>query len=483
MDQGQTQSGGNFLLTRFGLVVALTLVALVAASSVVFTLHTFVFQELRTLNTIITLVVTPLISVPINIYVTGVHLDLHRAKNELEAAKARADEANRSKSAFLANMSHEIRTPLNGVLGMAQALAGEYLTERQHDQVDTIIDSSETLMVILNDVLDISKIEAGKLDIAPVAAELEPSLSKIIGLWRARAMEKGVALRLSVPDDFPRNLKFDPVRVRQCVSNLVSNAIKFTDQGYVEIKASQASCAGDILKVIIEVRDTGIGIGPEALDRLFTPFQQAELNTARRYGGTGLGLAITRDLARLMGGDVAVESAPGKGSVFFFSFDAVRIADRTVVTGQVKTSGADSGGNTGTLTAKRVLLVDDNEVNRKVASTFLSLQGTVIVEAVNGLGALDQLEQSSFDLVLLDIQMPIMDGVETIKRIRTAKEDWCSIPVIALTADAMQGDREKYLDLGMNGYISKPIDPKSLIAESLRVLAACESVSELRAAS
>lgn len=470
-------------MTRLGLVVALTMVALVAASLLVFTLHSFVFPELRTLNTIITLIITPLISVPINIYVTGVHLDLRRAKNELEAAKARADEANRSKSAFLANMSHEVRTPLNGVLGMAQALAGEHLSERQHDQVETIIDSSETLMVILNDVLDISKIEAGKLDIAPVAAELEPSLSKIIGLWRARAMEKGVALRLSVPDDIPRNLKFDPVRVRQCVSNLVSNAIKFTDQGYVEIKASLASCNSDVLKVNIEVRDTGIGIGPEALDRLFTPFQQAELDTARIYGGTGLGLAITRDLARLMGGDVTVESTPGKGSAFVFSFDAARMADHAAVTGQVKTTSAESGRNTGTLTAKRVLLVDDNEVNRKVASTFLSLQGAVIVEAVNGIGALNQLEQSAFDLVLLDIQMPIMDGVETIKRIRTTKEDWCSIPVIALTADAMQGDREKYLDLGMNGYISKPIDSKSLVAESLRVLAACENASELRAAS
>ncbi len=459
------------------------MVATIAAVSLVFTLHTFFFQELRILNTIITLIVTPLISTPINYYVTGVHLDLRRAKNELEGAKAQADEASRSKSAFLANMSHEIRTPLNGVLGMAQALAGEDLSERQRDQVDTIIDSSETLMVVLNDVLDISKIEAGKLDIAPVATDLEQSLTKIVGLWRARAEEKGVALKLTVSDKIPRTLKFDPVRVRQCASNLVSNAIKFTDNGSVEIKASLASCEDDAFLINIEVRDTGVGLTPEALGRLFAPFQQAELDISRRYGGTGLGLAITRDLARIMGGDATAESTHGEGSTFVFSFKASHVEDQVTCAKHTDATHARNGRNAETLIGKRVLLVDDNEVNRKVASAFLSIQGVEITEAVNGLGALKHLQRSAFDLVLLDIQMPVMDGVETIKRIRTAKETWCGIPVIALTADAMQGDREKYLDIGMNGYISKPIDPKSLVAESLRVLAAHKTPNELRAAS
>ena len=243
---------------------------------------------------------------------------------DLQAAMKRAENASEAKSAFLANMSHEIRTPLNGVLGMAQVLKASDLKDDQHAQVDTIVDSGKTLRTLINDILDLSKVEAGKLDIAPIAGDLRHTFNRLIKLYEPQAVEKGLTLTLSVADDLPTCLSFDPVRVRQCAGNFVANAIKFTREGGVHVSVRiRPSVEGDF-DIIVDVRDTGIGISKEAQDQLFQDFVQADSSTARVFGGTGLGLSITRKLARLMGGDASVTSALGEGSTFTFTFRAQR---------------------------------------------------------------------------------------------------------------------------------------------------------------
>ncbi len=386
---------------------------------------------------------------------------------QLVAARDDAKAASKAKSTFLAVMSHEIRTPLNGVLGMAQALAGEDMPKKQRDHVETIIDSGNTLMTVVNDVLDLSKIESGKLEIAPITDNFEECLSKLVKLWRPMADEKDVMLSLDIAPNMPRRMAYDPVRVRQCISNLVSNALKFTHQGFVEIKASVAKANDDHDLIRVEVRDTGIGMSQSTLDNLFTAFVQADDSTTRRFGGTGLGLTITRDLARLMGGDVTASSAVSKGSSFVFTFRA----DRAEGDGEGLRADAAIDATDAIFAGTRILLVDDNDVNRQVVHAFLAAQQPEITDAVNGLEALKRLDEQEFDLVLLDIQMPIMDGVEALKRIRARPGKDRSVYVIALTADAMEGDHERYLAMGMDGYIPKPIDPKQLISEITKALA------------
>ena len=481
-DQKQEDVSRGFFRTRARFIIGVSLVSIVAATALVFTIHTFFMQELRALNTTIAFVVSFLIAIPVNTYMTNIHFTLKRVKNEMAAAKAEAERANQSKSAFLANMSHEIRTPLNGVLGMAQALAAEELSDEQRDKVDTMLDSSGTLMTVVNDILDLSKIEAGKLEILPIDADLKAHLSKLVSLWSARADEKGIDLILNVAPDAPKFLQFDPVRVRQCVSNLVSNAIKFTFEGHVEINVSAEPVSDHETKITISIRDTGDGISPDALSRLFSAYEQEKRDTSRRHGGTGLGLKISQNLARLMNGDVVAESKIGEGSVFTFSF----ISKNSKVSETRQPADIANGDakpqSTATLKGARILLVDDNDVNRKVAKAFLTPHKVTIIEAINGFDALKKLAQHEVDLVLLDIQMPVMDGIEALKRIRSSSEQWSAVPVIALTADAMDGDRQKYIAMGSNGYVSKPIDPKSLIAESLRMLSLAQEKDRLQEA-
>ncbi len=393
---------------------------------------------------------------------------------ELVGARDAAKAANAAKSAFLANMSHEIRTPLNGVLGMAQVLARESLSRRQREYVDTIRDSGETLMAVVNDVLDLSKIESGKMEISPIAEDLEACLSKLVMLWAPRADEKEVELLLSVSRDVPQRMAFDPVRVRQCVSNLVSNALKFTEEGGVEVRADCLQSDDERHLIEIQVRDSGIGMSQSTLDRLFSPFVQADSSTTRRFGGTGLGLAITRDLARMMGGDVTVSSVVSRGSTFTFTFRAGRIEADAGEGETPHVAEAPDAAVVGrdTLAGKRILLVDDNDVNRSVVRAFLSPHQTDITEAANGLEALKRLSEAQFDLVLLDIHMPVMDGVETISRIRAADAAYRDVGVVALTADAMDGDRERCLAMGMDGYVAKPIDGNRLLTVAAQVLAA-----------
>ena len=390
------------------------------------------------------------------------------ARRELLSLNDRVLLASRAKSEFLASMSHEIRTPLNGILGMAQALEGEALSPAQREMVATILDSGTTLTAILNDILDLSKIEAGKLEISSVDDNFRRNLVRLHRLFAPLAEDKGLACELDIHPAIPDRLNFDAVRVRQCISNLVSNAIKFTERGSVRINVMPRQDADGVYRLHVQVADTGIGMNAQAQAKLFQAFTQADGSTTRRFGGTGLGLAITKKLANLMGGDVLVESTEGKGSVFTLIFEVKAAPALTEVNSApvVSSIAPDKG-----LNGLRVLVVDDNAINRRVVRTFLSPHNVAIVEAENGQQALETLADMSFDLILLDIHMPVMDGIEAIGRIRGAKETWSDIPVIALTANAMSGDREKYLAMGMTSYVPKPLNRQALLEEIGRVLA------------
>ena len=407
-----------------------------------------------------------------NTRAVGLMLDIHEQKQQelaLVEAKVQAEAATQAKSNFLAAVSHEIRTPLNGILGMAQVLQDEPLTDAQKERVNVISESGRTLMALLDDVLDISKIEAGKLEIAPVDGDLGVTLERVRKLFEPRAEERGIDIRLEVDDNLPPVLRYDPVRVRQCFSNLLSNAIKFTEQGCVTAHVSGDQIDDNRWRMRISVTDTGIGMDKETMSRLFGAFTQADASIGRRFGGTGLGLAITRKLARLMGGDVTVESVQGEGSTFHLIFMAERGEKSRMEPGRPVTSQADENALRPVMHA-RVLLVDDNPVNRHVVRLFMAQLAPHIVEAVNGEEALARLNEQSFDIVLLDVHMPVMDGKETIRRIRTSDQPWKDIPVIALTADAMSGDRERFIAMGMSDYISKPIDARELATKYISLL-------------
>ena len=395
--------------------------------------------------------------------------ELRQRERDLKKAQAAALAASNAKSAFLANMSHEIRTPLNGILGMAQVLEMGALAPEQRDQVQTILDSGRNLMALLNDVLDLSKIEAGKIAIVKADTDLIHTLRRLHRLWKPKAEESGLEFYLSLDAELPPVLNFDAVRVRQCVSNLISNAIKFTAKGRVEVFVTAKAMADGEHLVKIRVSDTGVGMDEETTGRLFRPFTQADDSTSRKYGGTGLGLSITRSLAELMGGEASVRSEIGRGSEFTFTFMAGEAAPQHRVVNEGVTLNEEDTRSQLKSQNLRLLLVDDHPINRQVAGLFLRPFNMRIVEATNGKEALAALASEEFDLVLLDVHIPVMDGTQTIRHIRASDEAWSNIPVIALTADAMTGDKERYLGMGMDGYMSKPIAERDLISEINRV--------------
>jgi signal transduction histidine kinase/ActR/RegA family two-component response regulator len=383
-----------------------------------------------------------------------------RAAARLELAERRANQANAAKSAFLNMVTHELRTPMNGVIGMARALQRTTLDLRQKEYVETIVRSGDNLLTILNDVLDHSKIEAGRLDLDVAAFDLVDVGRQAIQLWSETAEAKGLSLLYEAAETLPSRLMGDENRVRQILLNLLSNALKFTETGGVTLAVRPAPGGDDWVE--IAVADTGPGMTPEQVGRLFRPFVQAEASTARRYGGTGLGLAICKNLARIMGGTITVESAPGQGSTF-----RVRLP-LPPATGDVE--AAAEAAAEAELPPLRVLVADDNPVNLAVARALLEAVGLVIDTAPHGAEALEKLREGTFDLVLMDVQMPVMDGVDALARIRAGEAGRPDMPVIALTADGDPHADRRLLAAGFDALQTKPIRPAELLAAMEAVL-------------
>ena len=376
--------------------------------------------------------------------------------------------ANRAKSEFLANMSHEIRTPLNAILGFTELLirgADEGDEAQRQDYLQTIHQSGRHLLELINDILDLSKIEAGRLDVERIPCSPPEVVASVMSVLRVRAKEKGLRFTSEWPDGVPATIHTDPVRLRQLLINLAGNAIKFTDAGSVRIVARLEGPPGTP-KMAFYVIDTGIGIAPDKLDRIFEPFVQADSSVTRRFGGTGLGLAISRRLAAALGGELTVQSEPGKGSTFTATIDpgpleGVEILESPpadAVNGNGKIAQASQQKIS--LAPARILLVEDGSTNRKLISLVLRRAGAEVITAENGLTGLELATSNSFDLILMDMQMPVMDGYSATEKLRRLG---CTLPIIALTAHAMAGDEQKCLRVGCSGYLSKPVDSDRLL--------------------
>jgi len=400
----------------------------------------------------------------------GVGWAIHqrRASRRLKRAQRHAEAASRAKSSFLAVMSHELRTPLNGMLGLTQALRAGTLTPEQREQVDLIMDSGDTLLVLLNDILDLSKIEAGKLEIAPTAGDLVQTCARLVGGYQPTAREKGVALSFTLESAAPGPLMFDGVRVRQCLTNLVSNALKFTTEGKVEVALACYPEEAGRVRVRLRVADTGIGMNASTVAKLFRPFVQADASTTRNFGGTGLGLNITRRLVEMMRGEIRVESEEGRGSVFTIEM-LVDAADASESSASPEEAGEEDV-RFAALQGRRVLVVDDHPVNRRVIRLFLEPFECALIEAATGQEALDVLHREPVDLVLMDVNMPVMDGLEATRRLR-AEPRFARLPVIALTADVMSAQIKTCLEAGCDAHVAKPIDLRNLLSVMDRALA------------
>ncbi|MCX6625220.1 MAG: ATP-binding protein [Acidobacteria bacterium] len=395
--------------------------------------------------------------------------DRKRVEAELERARRGVETGARMKDQFLANMSHEIRTPLNGVIGLTALLLEGELRPQQREYLEMVKSSADSLMTLINDILDFSKIEAGKFQLDPVEFLFREYLAEAIRLIQLRALQKGIEMNMEVGGEVPQKVIGDPGRLRQVLLNLLGNAVKFTGQGKVllSIGAEQRDLSSTLLHFV--VKDTGIGILLEKQSSIFEAFSQADGSTTRQYGGTGLGLAICSQLVALMGGNIWVESELGKGSCFHFTArfnlpggESEHHAEAAVVNEPEATPPENSGH-------LRILLAEDNVVNQRLVQGVLERYGYSVTTAWNGLEVLRALERQPFDLVLMDVQMPELDGLEATGRIRRneAAAGGPRLPIIAMTAHALIGDRERCLEAGMDEYISKPVRP----ADLLRVIA------------
>jgi PAS domain S-box-containing protein len=412
----------------------------------------------------------------------GINLDItdrKRAEESLREAKAAAEAASEAKGRFLANISHELRTPMNAILGMVDLALQKTSEATARDFLSTARESADLLLALLNDLLDSAKIESGKLELESAPFSLRRVLDQTTQVLAVRASERGIAFSCRIPPEVPNALVGDHVRLRQVLLNLAGNGIKFTERGEVTVSVRVESQEAGEACLEFAVRDTGVGILQSDLDRIFHPFAQADASTTRRFGGTGLGLSISQSLVGMMGGRIWAESEPGQGSTFYFT---VRLPLATELPSRSETFIEISSVPASSL---RILLVEDNPANQKLAAYILQDRGHTVEIAGDGRQALSMVEQNQYDMILMDVQMPGIDGLEATKAIRNRKDGGPRVPIIAMTAHAMKGDEERCLAAGMNGYLSKPIDGHEMIALVERLVAesaACEMAPDALAA-
>ena len=401
--------------------------------------------------------------------------DQHRVLHqELEERNQMLEHANKVKSDFLATMSHELRTPLSGVMGMARLLHQSDLSADQLKLVRTIEDSGDGLLLLLNDILDLSKIEAGQVELELLDFDLRVLLGSMEALWEPRHRDKGLNFSIEVGAGISAVLKTDPTRVRQILFNLIGNATKFTETGGVKVTVSQRQLSQDDFETRIEVADTGIGISPEAKPIIFSKFTQADGSTTRKFGGTGLGLAICKQLAELLGGEIGCESTEGVGTTFWFT---IRCApgDPTAVEGEAADRDGESPQSVAPVRPLKILVAEDHMVNQAVIRALLENAGHRVDTVGDGIEAVSAVMRVTYDLVLMDIQMPEMNGMTATQKIRELPGEIGKLPIIALTANAMKGDREQYLAAGMSDYLPKPVNPTDLMAAIARWDAAADA--------
>jgi len=389
----------------------------------------------------------------------SIHLDITRQKKlekDLREAMQNAEHSSQAKEAFLANMSHEIRTPINAIMGMGKLLSKSNLNKQQLFYLSSIRTASENLLVVINDILDISKIEAGKINLENIPFDIEELSRHAITMLTPKAEEKGLEILCDIDGDLSHSLYGDPYRINQVFINMISNAIKFTESGYVHFTAKLLEQVENTQKVLITIKDTGIGISDDFLNVIFNKFTQEDETVVRKFGGTGLGMSITKQLMELMGGSIEIESKKNEGTLIKLIFN-LRVGTQKILEKKraVKTDTSNIGN-------KKVLLVEDNELNRLLAYTILTQYGAIVTSADNGIAAIDWVKKEKFDIILMDVQMPIMDGVRATQIIRESHDQ--NIPIIALTANALKGKKEEYINAGMNDYIAKPYNEEKMIA-------------------
>ncbi|MET0985087.1 MAG: ATP-binding protein [Steroidobacteraceae bacterium] len=391
-------------------------------------------------------------------------LEQKRYELQLRRQNEALEKANRVKSEFLANMSHEIRTPMHAIISLSRLCLETQLDVQQRDYVEKVYIASQSLLRIIDDILDFSKLESGKVKIEAIGFRLSHVCDQVQSLMLTAAQEKGLSLSFDSAVDTALEVVGDPLRLGQVLLNLVSNAVKFTERGSIDVVAATKSSTADAVELEFSVRDTGIGLSPQQCAGLFQSFSQADASTTRKYGGTGLGLAISKQLVELMGGSIRVDSTVGEGSTFTFTVRMAR--GKGAASGRIDV-GADERSIRAALSGMRVLVVEDNKINQQIARELLSRVGVVVTIAGNGLECLELLERDTYDAVLMDVQMPVLDGLETTRAIRERLK-LTALPIIAMTANAMEGDRQRCIAAGMNDYLPKPIEAEALLAALAR---------------